>query len=235
VLIDAGTGKAEHLAALDRALDGAVLVAVIVTHNHSDHASGVVELAERYPSATFWKYPWPERDGRYAVPWQRLADGDRVDAGDGTLEVVHTPGHAPDHICLWDASSRLMFSSDLALASTTVVVPASAGGDMAAYLVSLEHVRALAPLRLLPAHGPVIEAPEALLGAYVRHRRAREAELLARLVAAPSTLEALTTAMYPGLAPAVVPSAADGLLAHLIKLERERRVRRNGEIWVPVL
>lgn len=231
MLIDAGTGKPEHLEALHAALDGAPLRDVVVTHNHSDHASGVVALAARYPSARFWKYPWPEKDPRYDVPWRWLADGDVVGTGDATLTVVHTPGHAPDHLCLWHAASRTMFSSDLALASSTVVVPHSAQGDMAHYLASLERVLDLEPVRLLPAHGPVIESPGPLLRAYLRHRRAREAEIVKRLTAAPSTLDGLVAAIYPGLPATVVPSAGDSLLAHLVKLEREGRVRRDDGIW----
>lgn len=230
--MDAGTGKPSHLAALEAALGGSQLSDVIVTHNHSDHASGVVALAAVYPRARFWKLPWPEKDARYDVPWRWLSDGGTVETGETALTVVHTPGHAPDHLCLWHAPSRTMFSSDLALAGSTVVVPHSAQGDMAAYLASLERVLALEPARLLPAHGPVIEDPGPLLRAYLRHRRAREVEILRRLEAAPVTLNELAAAIYSNLPAAVLPSAADGLLAHLVKLEREGRVRRDGDVWV---
>ena len=231
MLIDAGTGKAEHLAALDTALGGAPLATVVVTHNHSDHASGVVALAGRYPGATFWKFPWPEKDPRYAVPWRWLDDGATVETGAGALTVLHTPGHAPDHLCLWHAATRTVFSSDLALASSTVVVPHSAQGDMTDYLASLERVLALEPARLLPAHGPVIEDPQPLLRAYLRHRRARELEIVKRLEASPSTLAELMAAMYSNLPAGVSAMAADGVLAHLVKLERDGRVRRTGDTW----
>jgi len=112
-----------------------------------------------------------------------------------------------------------------------VVIPASAHGDMTAYMASLERVLAMEPARLLPAHGPVIEDPVALLKVYLRHRRARESELLQRLEREPATVAALTTAIYAGLPEPLMPSAADGLLAHLIKLEREARAHRRGETW----
>ncbi|MDO8793904.1 MAG: MBL fold metallo-hydrolase [Vicinamibacterales bacterium] len=231
LLVDAGTGQASHLMALDEALDGTRLAYVVVTHNHSDHASGVMALASRDPQLPFSKVPWPEKDPRYTVPWRPLADGDVLDAGDTTLEVIHTPGHAPDHICLWHRETRTLISGDLALAHTTVVVPASAQGDMAAYLQSLERVLALAPARMLPAHGPIIEEPEKLLRAYLRHRYAREADLLQRLAAGPVALPLLVAAIYPALPEAIRPSAGDGLLAHLIKLEREGRAARDGDVW----
>ena len=231
LLVDAGTGQAQHLSSLDEALDGARLAHVVVTHNHSDHASGVLGLASRDPHLAFSKLPWPEKDPRYTVPWRPLADGDLVEAGDTALEVIHTPGHAPDHICLWHAETRTLISGDLALAHTTVVVPASAQGDMAAYLQSLERVLALAPARMLPAHGPVIEEPEKLLRACLRRRHSREADLLQRLAAGPVALPLLVAAIYPGLPEAILPSAGDGLLAHLIKLEHEGRVVCEGGRW----
>lgn len=229
--MDAGTGRPDHLSGLDDALAGARLAHVVVTHNHSDHASGAPHLAARHDGVVFSKQPWPEKDVRYAVEWQSAGDGDRVPAGDTTLEVVATPGHAPDHICLWHEESRTLFSGDLALANTTVVIPASAHGDMAAYLASLERVLALEPARMLPAHGPVIEEPVALLRAYLRHRRAREAEILQRIEREPATVAALASAIYVGLPAPLLPSAADGLLAHLIKLEREARAHREGDTW----
>ena len=145
--------------------------------------------------------------------------------------MIHTPGHAPDHICLWHEESRTLISGDLALAHTTVVVPASAQGDMAAYLQSLERVLALKPVRMLPAHGPVIEEPERLLRAYLRHRHARETELLQRLADGPVALAVLVAAIYPALPEAILPSAGDSLLAHLIKLEREGRAAEDGGLW----
>src|SRR2546425_7909916 len=99
VLIDAGTGEARHLDALESALGAMRLATVLVTHAHVDHASGAPAIAERMPDARFAKMPWPERDAGYAVAWHSLADGDRIEAGDTTVMAVHTPGHAPDHLC----------------------------------------------------------------------------------------------------------------------------------------
>ena len=102
-LIDAGTGEPRHLEAVAQALDGAPLSQVIVTHGHTDHASGATSLAARFPGVRFLKMPWPERDGRWPAPWEPLADGSVVPAGDEALTAVHTPGHAPDHLCFWHA------------------------------------------------------------------------------------------------------------------------------------
>jgi glyoxylase-like metal-dependent hydrolase (beta-lactamase superfamily II) len=232
VLIDAGTGDPRHLADLEAALGGASLARVLVTHAHVDHASGAPAIGSRMPSARFAKMPWPEKDRRYAANWEGIADGDPIEAGDWTLTAIHTPGHAPDHLCFWHESSRTVFCGDLAVRGTTVVIPASSGGDLAQYIASLERVLALSPLRLLPAHGPVIRDPEKLLRNYLAHRRERDEQVLAALAAGDTSVEALVARMYAALAPPLVAMARESVTAHLLKLEREGRVRRDEEKWI---
>lgn len=230
-LIDAGTGDPRHLDAIERALDGATLTQVLVTHGHGDHASGAMALAERFPGARFLKMPWPERDAKWPVPWETLENGRAIAAGDDTLVAVHTPGHAPDHLCFWHADSRSMFCGDLAQRNTTIYVPPQLQGDLIAYLASLKRVLALQPARLLPAHGPVIEEPAALLRSYIEHRREREEQIVERLRAGESSPDAIVASLYRGLKPALLPMARESVLAHLIKLEREGRAGRAGEAW----
>jgi glyoxylase-like metal-dependent hydrolase (beta-lactamase superfamily II) len=230
-LIDAGTGEPRHLAALEEALAGARLVQVLVTHAHVDHASGVIALTERFPGVRFLKMPWPERDGRWPAPWERIEDGQVIDAGDGLLRALHTPGHAPDHLCFWHEESRTLFSGDLAVKGTTVYIPPNLRGDLADYLSSLERVRALKPARLLPAHGPVIDDPDAVLLAYLEHRREREEQILAALREGETTPDAIVPLIYRGLKESLLQVARETVLAHLIKLEREGRAGRRGDTW----
>ena len=230
-LIDAGTGDPKHLDEVERALEGAMLSQVLVTHGHGDHASGAPALAERFPGARFLKMPWPERDSRWPVAWERLEDGATIPAGDDTLLVVHTPGHAPDHLCFWHAESRTMLCGDLAQKGTTVYVPPNLQGDLIAYLDSLERVLALQPARLLPAHGPVMDDPESVLRGYIEHRQARERQIVEQLRAGVSEPDALVARLYRGLKDTLVPMARESVLAHLIKLEREGRAARRDGAW----
>ena len=230
-LIDAGTGDPRHLDAVAAALAGASLAQVLVTHAHVDHASGAVAIAQRFDGVKFFKMPWAERDSRWPVPWQPIGDNDIVEAGDRRLRAVHTPGHAPDHLCFWDEESRTMFSGDLAVTGTTVYIPPNLRGDLADYLASLERVRALKPARLLPAHGPVIDDPEALLNNYLQHRREREEQILAALRSGLETLDALVPLIYRGLRENLMQVARETVLAHLLKLEREGRARRHDDSW----
>lgn len=230
-LIDAGTGEARHLAALEQALAGAALAQVLVTHAHTDHASGAPALANRMPAARFLKMPWLERDGTWPVPWQPIADGDVLTAGDSFVTAVHTPGHAPDHLCFWHEATRTLFSGDLAIRGTTVWIPASLRGDLAAYLRSLERILALEPRRLLPAHGPVIEEPAALLRGYIAHRRQREAQVLEALRAGDTSAEQMVARLYRGLGESLQPLARESIEAHLVKLAQEGRAGRAADAW----
>lgn len=229
VLVDAGVGREDHLRAIAAEAPGGPSH-VIVSHAHPDHASGAPALAARWPGAVFSKVPWPGRDDE-RVAWRPLGDGDVVETGEGPLEVVRTPGHAPDHIVLWHAASRTLFGADLLQLGNTVAIPASHGGDLAAYLRSLRRVRALGPSRVLPAHGPVIEEPLALIDQYLQHRHHREVQVLSALEARLDTVEAIAARIYASLPPTLAALGQESVLAHLVKLEQEGLVRRDGGRW----
>jgi glyoxylase-like metal-dependent hydrolase (beta-lactamase superfamily II) len=228
VLIDAGVGNASHLDAIaDAAPDG--VAHLVVTHAHSDHISGAAAIHARWPSAALSKHPWPLRDPQ--LPWIALDDGDVVPTDEGDLHVLLTPGHAPDHLTFWDPESRTLFVGDMLVLGSTVVIPASQGGSLANYLRSLERIAALRPARALPAHGPVIDDPLALIDRYVEHRAQREVQVLDALAEGRHTVEAIADGIYPSLQQALVPMARESVLAHLLKLQAEGRATRAAEHW----
>ena len=232
-LIDAGVGIPAHVDAIAAALDAVeqTLRQVVVTHAHSDHVSGTTALAARWPDAVFMKWPWPDADGRYAVSWIPLANGQMMAAGDITLEALHTPGHAPDHIGLWHAGSRTLFGGDLLIEGGTVVVPGTRGGDLIAYLDSLGRVAALEPRQVLPAHGPVIDDPMGLIERYSAHRASREREVLAAIKNGAGSVDAIVSAVYPALTGTLRLVAVETAHAHVNKLRAERRiVDDNGRL-----
>ncbi len=230
-LVDAATGKAAHLTALAEALASTQLAQVLVTHAHPDHADGCAPIAERWSDAVFRKMPWPERDQLQSVECVPIEDGDRIPAGDGTLLAVHTPGHAPDHLCFFDETTGTLFSADLVVPGSSVVIPASRGGSLAQYLASLRRVLALAPARMLPAHGRAIDDPGAVLSQHLEHRQRREDQIVAALHAGDRRPEAVVDRVYEGLDPGLKRMAQESVVAHLVKLEEEGRARSDGEEW----
>lgn len=230
-LIDAGTGHPRHIDSIAEGLKDTPLAQVLVTHAHSDHASGAPAIAERMPGARFFKMPWPERDTRWPAPWEPLSDGDVVAAGDTSLTVLHTPGHAPDHVCFWHAESRTLFGGDLAIKGSTVYIPAAYHGDLAAYIASIQKVIALQPVRILPAHGTVIHDPVAVLRRYLLHRQEREEQILDLVKQGVETPDAIADVLYHALSDALMSRAREMVGAHLIKLERDGKVSRRDDAW----
>jgi glyoxylase-like metal-dependent hydrolase (beta-lactamase superfamily II) len=225
-LVDAGVGHEQHLAELAAQLiaSEATLERVLVTHFHPDHASGAAGIAAAHPEAAFEKFPWPDEDARYPVSWRPLADRDIVAAGGESLVALHTPGHSPDHIAFWHEATRTVFSGDLVNRNSSVMIHTSHGGNLAEYMASLEQLLALEPRVLLPAHGPRIDDPRAVLTGYLEHRRMRERQVRAALEHGHSTVQAIAESIYDGLDPALMPAARENVRAHLDKLRSEGAV-----------
>jgi glyoxylase-like metal-dependent hydrolase (beta-lactamase superfamily II) len=214
-LIDAGVGVPAHVEALAAALGGRPLRRVLVTHGHSDHASGVAALRARWPSLEACKWVSAGESD-----WVPLADGQQIRAGGAMLRVMHTPGHALDHLCFWDATSRDLYAGDMVVRGTTVMVPIE-GGGLRAYMASLERMARLAPMRILPGHGPIIDRPLELIAEYLEHRRQRDAQVAACLRDGLGDVEAIVSRIYPDLAEALRPAARATVASHLQKLRED--------------
>jgi glyoxylase-like metal-dependent hydrolase (beta-lactamase superfamily II) len=212
VVIDPGPVIDSHRVAIEHAIAGATPVAVLVTHTHPDHAPAANPLARRLgvPAIGYDR-------GDEFEPDERMGDGDELSVGGVTLRAVHTPGHTDDHLCY--LADRVLFTGDHIMGGSTVVIE-----DAAAYMSSLEKVRALSPGHICPGHGDEIPDAVGMVDAYIAHRREREVQIVEAVGAGASSPRDIVDVVYAGLDPALVPAAQHQVMAQLEKLISEGRV-----------
>lgn len=220
-VLDPGPDDAAHVAAVCAAGGGRIR-RIVLSHGHRDHVGATAALRAATGVPVFGFQPSLQPD----VPIDHALDEGGAVAG---LSVLHTPGHAPDHLCFARGDGALFSADHVMTWSTSVVSPPS--GDMAAYLANLRRLVPRNDRWLLPGHGPLLERPAAFVRALVVHRLQREGAILAALGSEPVTVSALAQRIYRGISPRLAVAAERNLLGHLIKLEREARVRREGELW----
>lgn len=241
-VLDPGPADEAHLAAILAALRGEVVTHILVSHTHRDHSPGARALQEATgaPMLAFAPHLTPAGEGGEGgdhdfQPDIRLADGEALEGGDWRLTALHTPGHCGNHLCFALEDSGILFSADHVMSwSTSVVSPPD--GDMAAYMRSLERLQAREgrDRMLLPGHGPAITEPAPFLAALAAHRQKREERVIAALAnKGRATADELVGPVYGPMDPRLIRAAGRSLLAHLIKLEAEGAVRRDGEAWRP--
>lgn len=209
---------------LDRAVETRDVNHVLVTHTHPDHVGAVGHYAD-VCDATVWALAG--RDGRFeratgVAPDRTFREGTDI----GGVEVVTTPGHAPDHVAL--AAGDAMLTGDLVVSSGSVVVGADEG-DLRAYLTSLRRLYARNPDRLYPGHGPEIGDARAEIERLLAHRLDREAGVLAAVRSGATRLDEVVDAAYDKDVSNVRELARSTVAAHLDKLAVEGKVDWDGE------
>ncbi|HEY5578414.1 MAG TPA: MBL fold metallo-hydrolase [Acidimicrobiia bacterium] len=213
LIVDPGPVIATHERAILSRVDGLEPRAVLVTHSHPDHAPLANPLASALGVEAIGHAAGPDFE-----PDRLARDGDRLRVGTTEVRVIHTPGHAPDHLCF--VAGGVLFSGDHIMGGSTVVVE-----DMSAYLASLQRLRSEALTRILPGHGEEISDPQATIDEYVAHRLLRERQVLEAVREGAESVSAIVERVYADVDPVMHGLASYSVLAHLRKLDAEGKVR----------
>lgn len=231
MVVDPGPSDERHLEQVFTATGGRVHH-ILVTHTHPDHSPGAALLRERTGAAVVG-LPAPELPEHHPEPAPDLVpeDGACLGYGEARLRVLHTPGHASNHLAFLMESEGILFAGDLLMQDSTVVI-SPPDGDMADYLASLKRMLGEPVSWLLPGHGQLMDDPNAVFDYLITHRHVRERKLIGALRAlGPADEKTLLGRVYSDVDRRIHPVAARSLKAHLLKLEREGRAYRHANGW----
>lgn len=246
-VIDPGPDSYSHLTAILNAVTpNQRITHIIVTHSHLDHAPLARPLQEAC-GAQIYAFGSAEA-GRSEImkalaasgvtgggegvdtdfaPDKKVADGDMINTDEWQLEVLHTPGHIGNHICL--AWEDYCFTADhvLGWASSLVSPP---DGDLSDFMASCERLGQRRWHNFFPGHGEVISDPQARLTWLVDHRKSREAAILSALLTSPANARDLAAQIYTDTPSKLLDAAARNVLAHLIDLHQKNAVHSGAPL-----
>ena len=235
ILLDTGQGVPIWIDLLDTALKELFhsddIDRIVLTHAHVDHIGGVKQVREKYGERPVLKMPWPEHDAPAGGTLVAI-DHDEVVEGEGvTLRAIHTPGHAPDHLCYYLEEEKALFTGDVVLGAGTTVIPDDTG-DLAQYMDSLQRLLQLDLETIYPAHGPVIRKPKEKIREYIAHRELRERQVLEALSdREPREVMTMVKKIYAEYPEYLHAAAASSVRSHLKKLRKEERVVEHDKKW----
>jgi glyoxylase-like metal-dependent hydrolase (beta-lactamase superfamily II) len=239
LVLDPGPDQPAHIDALLRAIGGAKVAAILVTHSHYDHSqaaphlktlTGATILAARRRALTIADVKTPALDDGNDlgfVPDEFLEDGAVIEGASCRLETVATPGHASDHLAFALPAQKLLFSGDHVMGwGTTMIAPPD--GEMAEYMDSLARLLGRPETFYLPAHGGAIRDAHSYVRALIVHRKMRERAILDGLSDGDASVAELVARIYPRLAEELREAASLSTLAHLDYLVARGLVASEG-------
>ncbi len=241
-VIDPGPRDDKHIDDILKAAGGRAITHILITHTHRDHVDNAEALKQATGATTCgYRRTGAERgnienspSGTEFVdidfaPDIELAHGDVVTGADWALSALHTPGHAPDHICYALHGRDILFSGDHVMAwNTTVVAPPE--GRMADYLASLQLLLDRRESLYLPGHGGRITEATRMVKAYLLHRRWREQAIVAAIRDGRETVREVAELIYDKLDPKLHTAALLSVMAHVEHLIEREIVSGEGPL-----
>jgi glyoxylase-like metal-dependent hydrolase (beta-lactamase superfamily II) len=231
-VIDPGPDDPAHIASILSVLEDRETVShILITHTHRDHSPGAYGFG---PHPQPEGGPAVEEGGDHAFrPDHLLKDGAVIQGAGWTVTALHTPGHISNHLCFGLAEEKALFTGDHVMGwSTTVISPPD--GSMTDYYASLKALLFRDDVRYYPTHGAPIDAfstghaPQHFVRELIKHREARETQIMTCLKSGPQTIPQMVAAMYVDIPKYLHPAAARSVLAHLIHMTGDGRVMVEG-------
>ena len=227
-VIDPGPALHEHIEAIIQA--SANIKQILLTHTHPDHSPGTRLLQDNIGVPVFALITESSKDQDITfTPERILIDGEIIANEYYSIEVIHTPGHASNHLCYLLKDEKLLFTGDHIMDGSTVVI-ASPDGSMQDYIDSLAKLKEYDLNKIAPGHGELIDEPYAVVDWIIKHRFERESKVIDVLKQHNSgDLNTLVKDIYADVDSMLHPVAKWSLESHLIKLMDEGVVTRKND------
>ena len=231
-VIDPGPASKEHIENIAKVC-GEDIKQILVTHTHNDHSPGAKLLHQRTAAPVKgMKALHNEMQDPTFKPQAILKDGDVIEQVDYTLRVIHTPGHASNHLCYFLEEEKTIFTGDHIMDGSTVVI-APPDGSMSQYIDSLQMLKDEDLKYIAPGHGDLMENPHAVVDWIIGHRMFREKKVIDAITELNrASLDVLLNKVYDDVDPRLLSIAKYSLQAHLIKLVEEERVTQDKSEFV---
>ena len=227
-VIDPGPALHEHIEVIIQA--SANIKQILLTHTHPDHSPGTRLLQDNIGVPVFALITESSKDQDITfTPERILIDGEIIANEYYSIEVIHTPGHASNHLCYLLKDEKLLFTGDHIMDGSTVVI-APPDGSMQDYIDSLAKLKEYDLNKIAPGHGELIDEPYAVVDWIIKHRFERESKVIDVLKQHNSgDLNTLVKDIYADVDPVLHPVAKWSLESHLIKLMDEGVVTRKND------
>ena len=227
-VIDPGPALHEHIEVIIQA--SANIKQILLTHTHPDHSPGTRLLQDNIDVPVFALITENSKDQDITfTPERILIDGEIIANEYYSIEVIHTPGHASNHLCYLLKDEKLLFTGDHIMDGSTVVI-ASPDGSMQDYIDSLAKLKEYDLNKIAPGHGELIDEPYAVVDWIIKHRFERESKVIDVLKQHNSgDLNTLVKDIYADVDSMLHPVAKWSLESHLIKLMDEGVVTRKND------
>lgn len=227
-VVDPGPALDSHIEAILGA--SGTIKQIVVTHTHPDHSPGVKLLQEAIDVPAYGLITETTKDqDKTFHPKKFLLDGDLLEEEEFTLEVIHTPGHASNHLCYLVKEEGLIITGDHIMNGSTVVI-SPPDGNMKHYIESLEKLKNYDLKSIAPGHGEVMKEPQLVAEWIIKHRLEREEKVADALrKAGKGSPDSLVEDVYNDVDPSLFPIAKWSLQAHLLKLADDGKAIQEGE------
>jgi glyoxylase-like metal-dependent hydrolase (beta-lactamase superfamily II) len=216
-VLDPGPAIKEHIEAISKC--SGEIEKIVVTHTHPDHSPGVKLLQDILDIPAFGLITESSKNQDLTFkPYSLLQHNEIINVENNKLRVVHTPGHASNHLCYLLEDEGMIFTGDHIMNGSTVVI-APPDGNMRHYIESLEMLKDYDLKIIAPGHGEILQDPQTVAQWIVKHRLERESKVLVAIKKkGQGNADSLVEEVYADVNSALFPIAKWSLESHLIKL-----------------